>query len=160
MTKTRALKHDLHFQPPKLSSSAAHVDMSRVRKVHGVLQGAPPKGRQLYFTLPSSPDPLLKASKAPFLTFRVATPSGAPRQALLEKLQNESSPNFFRIFVPSSARILLRISPEIFEDFSCFVSWEAETRKNSPKIPGVFQCKIPSQIRKRNSQNLSGEQAK
>ena len=53
---------------------------------HRVLQGAPPRGRQLYFNFPSAPDPLFKASKAPFLTLRVATPSGAPRQALLEKM--------------------------------------------------------------------------
>ena len=31
-------------------------------------RGAPPRGRQLYFTLPSASDPLFKASKAPFLT--------------------------------------------------------------------------------------------
>ena len=46
---------------------------------HRVLQGAPPRGRRLYFTFPSAQDPLFKASKAPFLTLRVATPSGAPR---------------------------------------------------------------------------------
>ena len=57
-------------------------------------------------------------------------------------------------------RILLRIFPEFFEDFSCFVSWETETRNNSPKIPTIFQCKIPRQIRKIYSQNFSGEQAK
>ena len=52
---------------------------------HRVLQGARPRGRQLYFTFPSAPDPLFKASKAPFLTLRVATPSGAPCQAPLER---------------------------------------------------------------------------
>ena len=50
-------------------------------------QGAPPRGRQLYFTFPSAPDPLLKASKAPFLTLIVATPSGAPRQAPSDVVQ-------------------------------------------------------------------------
>ena len=54
--------------------------------LHRVLQGAPPRGRQLYFTSPSAPDPLFKAWKAPFLTLRVATPSGAPRQAPLDIL--------------------------------------------------------------------------
>ena len=34
---------------------------------------------------PSAPDPLFKASKAPFLTLRVATPSWAPRQAPLDR---------------------------------------------------------------------------
>ena len=48
---------------------------------HRVLQGVPPRGRQPYFTFSSAPDPLFKASKAPFLTLRIATPSGAPRQA-------------------------------------------------------------------------------
>ena len=41
---------------------------------HRILQGAPPTGRQLYFTFPSAPDPLFKASNAAFLTLRVATP--------------------------------------------------------------------------------------
>ena len=54
-------------------------------QTRGVLQGAPLRGRQLYLTFPGAPDPLFKASKAPFLTLRVATPSGAPRQAPLDK---------------------------------------------------------------------------
>ena len=69
-----------------------------------------------------------------------------------EKLQNESSPNFSN-FRPE-------FCPEFFEEFSCFVSWETETRKHSPKIPAIFQWKIPRQIRKINSQNVSGERAK
>ena len=40
----------------------------------------PPRGRQLYFAVQSAPDPLFKASKGPFLTLRVASPS-----ALLHK---------------------------------------------------------------------------
>ena len=44
-------------------------------------------GRPLHF--PSPPDPLFKASKALFLTLRVATPSGAPRQVPLEQGQME-----------------------------------------------------------------------
>ena len=43
-----------------------------------VLQGSPPRGRQLYFTSPSASDPLFKASKAPFLTLRVTTRRGHP----------------------------------------------------------------------------------
>ena len=35
--------------------------------------------------------------------------------------------------------------------FSCFVSWETETRKNSPKTPGNFQCEIPRQVLKKKS---------
>ena len=54
-------------------------------------RAAPPRGRQLYFTCPGAPDPLFKASKAPCLTLRVATPSGAPRQA-----PHESQPYLLR----------------------------------------------------------------
>ena len=52
---------------------------------HRVLEGAPPRGRQLHFTFPSAPDPLFKASKAPLLTLTVVTPSGAPCQAPLDE---------------------------------------------------------------------------
>ena len=47
---------------------------------HGVLQGAQPRGRQLYCTFPSAPDPLFKASKAPFLSenFRLLQGSFGP----------------------------------------------------------------------------------
>ena len=66
-------------------------------------------------------------------------------------------PRIFKIFGPNFAP---NFAPEFFEDFSCFVSWERQTRKNSPKIPAIFQWKIPRQIRKKYSQNFSGEQAK
>ena len=39
---------------------------------------------RLRFTFLNDPNPLFIASKPPFLTLRVATPSGAPLQALLE----------------------------------------------------------------------------
>ena len=63
----------------------------------------------------------------------------------------------FRIFVPDFLPNFPPNLPEFFKDFSCFVSWETETRKNSPKIPAIFQCKIPRQTRKKYSQNVSGE---
>ena len=66
-------------------------NFNSVSTFHRVLEGAPPRGRQLYFTFPSAPDPLFKASKAPFLTSRVATPSGAPRQAPLELFDSLST---------------------------------------------------------------------
>ena len=66
----------------------------------------------------------------------------------------------FRIFVPNFAPNFAPNFPEFFEDFSCLVSWETETRKNSPKIPAIFQGKIPRQTRKKYSQNSSGDQAK
>ena len=43
-------------------------------------------------------------------------------------------PRIFRIFLPNFA---LRIFPEFFEEFSCFVSQETKTRKNLPKIPAL-----------------------
>ena len=51
-----------------------------------------------------------------------------------------------------------RISPNCFEDSSCFdnVSWETETTKNSSKIPAIFQCHIPRRIRKKITE-LPGE---
>ena len=50
-------------------------------------------------------------------------------------------------------------STECFEDFSCFLSQESETTKNSPKIPASFQCQIRRQMRKIYSRNFSGEEA-
>ena len=50
-----------------------------------------------------------------------------------EKLQNESSPNFSS-FCPE-------LCPEFFEEFSCFVLWETETRKIHQKSPPVFNGK-------------------
>ena len=61
-------------------------------------------------------------------------------------------PEFFEFLSRISSRILLRIFPEFFEEISCFVSQEKETRKKSPKIPALFQCKIPRQLRKNDSQ--------
>ena len=63
-----------------------------------------------------------------------------------EKSQNKSSPNFANFRPEFCSRILLRIFPEFFEEFSCFILWETETRKNSPKIPAIFQCKFPGKF--------------
>ena len=53
-------------QPSKCAKTSEKVQ-KKIGKVHRALQGGPPKGRQLYFTLPTAPDPLFKASKHPFL---------------------------------------------------------------------------------------------
>ena len=53
--------------------------------------GAPPRGRQLYFTFPGAPDPFFKASKAPFLTLRVATPSPGSRGQPVKDCRRQSS---------------------------------------------------------------------
>ena len=47
--------------------------------------GGAPQGATSLIHFSSAPDPFFKASKAPFLTLRVATPTGAPRQAPLDK---------------------------------------------------------------------------
>ena len=59
-----------------------------------------------------------------------------------EKLQNENSPIFFEF----SSRILLRIFHEFFDWFSCFVSWETETRKIHQKSPAFFNAKFPGKL--------------
>ena len=67
-----------------------------------------------------------------------------------EKLQNESFPifsNFRPEFWPEFCSEFSQNFPRTFRA-SCFVSWETETRKKSPKIPAIFQCKIPRQTRK------------
>ena len=47
-------------------------------------------------------------------------------------------PEFFEFLSRISSRILLRIFPELFEEFSCFISQETETRKKSTKNPRPF----------------------
>ena len=67
-------------------------------------------------------------------------------KGLRQKICRTKAP---RVFVPNSApNFAPNFPPEIFEDFLSFVSWETETTKNSPKIPVIFQCKIPRQTRK------------
>ena len=82
------------------------------------------------------------------------------KNCYVRKVAERKSPEFFEFLSRIFPRISLRIFPELFEEFSCFISWETETWKNSPKIPAIFQCKIPRQIRKDYSQNVSGEEAK
>ena len=73
-----------------------------------------------------------------------------PKQ-LGQKSCRTKFPRIFRVFVPNPPNFAPNF-PEFFEEFSCFVWLETETRKNSPKIPAFFQCKIPRQTRKRNPQ--------
>ena len=62
-------KHDSKSQKAMLAMSGFLDGQA----IHRALQGHPQGGRQLYFTFPSAPDPLFKASKAPFHTLRVKT---------------------------------------------------------------------------------------
>ena len=66
-----------------------------------------------------------------------------------EKLQNESFPNFSNSRPEFCPEFCSEFSPNFSRTFSCFVSWETETRKNSPKIPAIFQRKIPRQTQKK-----------
>ena len=66
-----------------------------------------------------------------------------------QKGRRTKSPRIFEFSPRISLRILLRIFPEIFQDFSCFVSWETETTKNSPKIPPFFNAKSPGKVKEK-----------
>ena len=65
-------------------------------------------------------------------------------------MQNEKSPNFSKLRPNFAPNFALKFSPEIL----CFVFWETETTKNSPKIPAIFQCQIPRQSDRKNSQKV------
>ena len=45
---------------------------------------------------------------------------------------------------------MFRISPELFEDFSCLLSWDTETTTNSPELPAIFQSQILKQIQRKS----------
>ena len=105
----------------------------------------------------SAADPLFKASKTPFLTLRVATPSGAPRQALLDTRYRpglsgafsrpfESCEGFIRhripgphpricLALPSSGVDLASISHR-FPDLTCQIDpWGGEGEADSTVGP-------------------------
>ena len=52
--------------------------------IHRALRGRP-QGATTLLQFPSAPETLFKEKEAPFLTLRVATPLGAPRQTLLDQ---------------------------------------------------------------------------
>ena len=56
----------------------------------------------------------------------------------VRKAAERKFPEFFDFLSRIFPRILLRIFPEFFEEFSCFVSWETETRKKFTKHPRHF----------------------
>ena len=77
-----------------------------------------------------------------------------------EKLQNESFPNV-RIFFPNFALNFAPDFPQIFKEFSCFVSWETETRKIHLKSPPFYHCKTPREVRRKIHKTfLESEQSK
>ena len=68
-----------------------------------------------------------------------------------EKWQNESSPNFSNFCPELSSRIF---PPNFSRSFRASFPRKTETSKNSPKIPALFQCKIPRQIREKKFTNI------
>ena len=58
------------------------------------------------------------------------------------------------VFFEFSPRILLRIFPEVVQDFSCFISWAMETTKNSPKIAAIFQRQSPGTVKEKNHESF------
>ena len=116
------------------------------------------QGRQLHFTFPSAPDPLFKASKAPFLTLRVATPSGAPRQAPLDHSRETPSLPFFfvcvcvcmRVFFCNQIPSCLKKSNNSFFFSSCSSEPSQsppETKRERPLLRPfagyILKCKAP-----------------
>ena len=78
-----------------------------------------------------------------------------------EKWQNESSPSFSNFRPEFCPEFCSEFSPNFFEEFSGLrFMGNGDQKKFTMKIPAIFQWKIPTQIRKINSQNVSGERAK
>ena len=87
---------------------------------HKFLQGAPLRGRQLYFTFPSAPDPLFKASKSTLSELQPRR--GHPVKHRLNKRLGQKScrtkvSRIFRIFVPDFAPNFAPNFPRIFRGF-------------------------------------------
>ena len=55
----RGVVFQLDILSRKLESDMCSASVRKTH--HRVLQGAPPRGQQLYFTFPHAPDPLCKA---------------------------------------------------------------------------------------------------
>ena len=73
-----------------------------------------------------------------------------------EKLQNESSPNFFEF----SSRILPRILLRIFlRSFRASFRGKRRPDKIHQKSPPFFNVKFPGKLERKNPQKFSGERA-
>ena len=71
------------------------------------------------------------------------------------KCVHEKSPSFSEF----SFRILLRIFPEFSRIFRALLPGKRRPQKFHQKIPAIFQCQIPWQTQRKNSQKFSGERA-
>ena len=69
-------------------------------------------------------------------------------------------PNFLNFYPEFPPEFHSEFSPNFSRSFSCFISQETETIINSSKIPALFQCKIPRQIRKNHKMFLESGQSK
>ena len=70
--------------------------------------------------------------------------------SLGQESRSPKVPRIFRIFVPNFAPSFSpNFFPKFLRSFRASFRGEMETRKNSPKIPAIFKCKIPRQIRKK-----------
>ena len=65
----------------------------------------------------------------------------------VKKVAERKFPEFFTFSSRILPRILLRIFPKFFEEFSCFVSWQTETKsKFHQDSPPFFNAKFPCKL--------------
>ena len=64
------------------------------------------------------------------------------RKVYVRKVAERKFPEFFEF----SSRISPRIFPDIFEEFSCFISWRRSPENHHLKSPLFFQCKFPGKF--------------
>ena len=70
-------------------------------------------------------------------------------------------PRFFLSFLPEFfPEFCSEFSPNFLRNFRASFRGKRRPEKIHQKIPGISQCKIPRQIRKKKHKNVSGERAK
>ena len=111
---------------------SSHFQLHKHALLHGAVQGAPPRRRQLDFTLPSAPDPLFKASKGTLSDLKSCNPVGGTPSStawLLELLELISRKlHITRIAqyeTLRAQRLKNSISLEIFN-----LAWKLQSRLN------------------------------
>ena len=67
----------------------------------------------------------------------------------VRKVAERKFPEFFEFLSRMLPRVLLRIHPKFSRIFRASFCGKRRREKNSPKIPAIFQCKIPRQILKK-----------
>ena len=74
-------------------------------------------------------------------------PLAFPHLFMSEKPQNGSSPNFSNFRPEVCAQFCSEFSPNFLRSSRASSRGKRRPETNSPKIPGIFQCKIPRQTR-------------